>query len=185
MQTVLTTNTIPWCAAKLAAQLWSCCRSTSSTRPSRRPNHKGHVNRPREGSPVGLVQDDDFVLAWWQRDLRLRKQFDFVSHDVNAAGGQVEASRVITTRQQCRRHRARSGQAPTHRSSEAFNSRTPSRNTGPSSACARHRTLVVLPVPGGPCAQPRRRHGVQRNMTFASATRYTSRHVVPPSAAYR
>ena len=34
--------------------------------------------------PVGLVQDDNFVAARWQRDPLLRKHLDFVAHDIDA-----------------------------------------------------------------------------------------------------
>jgi hypothetical protein len=49
----------------------------------------------------------------------------------------------------------------THRSSEAFISKTASLYAGPSSACARHKMEVVLPVPGEPCATTTRTRTVK------------------------
>jgi hypothetical protein len=37
-----------------------------------------------EASPICLIQDDDFVPAWRQRHLFLRKHLDLVAHHVYA-----------------------------------------------------------------------------------------------------
>lgn len=76
--------------------------------------------------------------SWWQRDLLLRKRFDFVANDIDSTNeGCYDWIKV--------------GKAwSTHRSSDAFNSSTPSLYASPSSWWAKQWMLVVFPIPGNP-----------------------------------
>ena len=146
------------------------------------PAWRQHVLGP--APPVRLIQDDDLLAPRRQRHLLLRKHLDLVAHlPGRREGGACERGGHPCQQCQCpvngnntiatsgshhpEHHNTPSNRATASstpplarttsmpRSSEAFSSSTASRKLGPSSSCARHRMLVVFPVPGGPCSQQR------------------------------
>ena len=103
-------------------------------------------------APVRFIQNHNLVAACWKGHLAPRKVLDVISHHINTSA-----------KHQCpNRYRGLSvahgiphnnNRHHTHRSSDAFSSSTASLYADPSSVRARQCTLVVFPVPGGPCEQ--------------------------------
>ena len=123
--------------------------------------------------PVSFIQNNNLLSSFGKCDFLLSEHFDFVSNNINTSVNtrhiviriakniiaccdgtthfRVKHHAKIRQVGTCIRKKMMYGSGVnTNRSLEALSSKTASLYVGPSRVLAKHKILVVLPVPGGP-----------------------------------